>query len=272
MTVMRRLSVALALGAFAIALPAHAGPGGATPKKKKPGTEEKKPATPTPPPPVKTPPGGDDFGPQLPPPPPVENEVTKKPAFEFTRGKILVGAKAGAAFAQPFGFGASFLVGVEVGWVLPKLPTIGEGLTLAVDLAYTQPEAAGDATDPRVGVNGGNYHWSVTQRELTLGITVLYRAPFIAGGKFVPYLGIGPRFFFLQQSTGGQAGDGTSLAGYNEQASRTGLGVPLGADLAVGPGRVFLEAQLMWAPLNTNVTGSGSTGAITVAAGYRFLF
>lgn len=272
MTVIKRLSVALALGAFAIALPAQAGPGAG--KKKKPPVEEKKPApTPTPAPASKPAAGGDDFGPQLPPPPPAADaEVTKKPAFELTRGKILVGAKAGAAFAQPFGLGASFLVGVEAGWVLPKLPGIGEGLTLAVDLAYTQPETGGDALDTRVAANGGAYHWSITQRELTLGITVLYRVPFLLEGKLVPYIGIGPRFFFLQQATGGQAGDGVSLAGYTEQSSRTGLGVPLGADFVVGPGRVFVEAQFMWAPQNTNVTGAGSAGGVTAAAGYRFLF
>jgi hypothetical protein len=51
-----------------------------------------------------------------------------------------------------------------------------------------------------------------------------------------------------------------------------GLGAPIGADFAIGPGRVFLDLTFLYAPFNTNITGSGSVGTFNLADGYRMLF
>ena len=216
-----------------------------------------------------------DYGPQWPPPAPVvaaPEVVVEQPRYHFTRGQLIAGAKAGAAFAQPFSnLGASFLVGVEVGWALPRLPGIGSGLAVTIDLAYTQPGASGAGIDSRLAPNAGHYGFSVTQRELSLGFTALYRVPFLLGGRLVPYAGIGPRIFFLESKTSAEAGSGNTLPGFSETSTRVGLGVPLGADFPIGPGRVFLEAMLLYAPFNHNLTGDSNAGMITVQAGYRFL-
>ena len=222
---------------------------------------------------------GEVYGPQWPPPAPraasddtVVRTAPPRTRIDWKSGRILVGARAGGAFAQPLsGLGSSFLVGVEVGWVLPALPGVGRGLALALDLAYAQPGASGDLTDPRLTANGGSYHYDVAQRELSLGLTVLYRLNRLLDGRLVPYAGFGPRLFFLQSATSGSAGAGNDFASYHEQSTRIGFGLPVGADYAIGPGRVFLEAMLLYAPFNHNVTGASNAGALTLDAGYRFL-
>lgn len=213
----------------------------------------------------------DTYGPTLP-PAPVEAEVVKPAPKKAGWGHLMAAARLGGLFAEPFSnLGASFLVGAEIGYLLPPLPVVGEGFGVTIDVAYTQPTASGAAMDARIGANGGNYKWDVTQRETILGLTLLYRAPFIMDGKLVPYIGFGPRIFMMQTSSGGEAGSGNSIPGYNENSTQAGLGLPLGADYKIGPGRVFLEALLLYAPLNTNTTGSSSAGSISVAAGYRFI-
>lgn len=251
-------------------------------KKKKKGSSTAEPAAPVEPAPASHEPvygpqlPDDSYGPQLPQEPSLAHDNILKPTaepFHFGRGRILVGAKFGGLFSFG-GFGASFYAGVEVGWALPKLPVIGETLALVVDLGYSQPGASGTVTDPRV--DGGSYTWSVTQRELMLGINVMYRATWVKtakleAGRLVPYIGIGPRIFFLQSVTGGTTAKGGALPSTSEQSTRVGVGVPLGLELGLGPGRIFLEAMILWAGFEHNVTGPANLGAITVSAGYRFL-
>ena len=256
-----RIALALAAAAiFAVMPSAHA-----VKKKKlpKPGPVE-----------TKVPDDEPVYGPVWPPPAPAAAEVVVQapPRYRFTRGQFIAGARVGGAFAQPFSnLGASFLVGVEVGWALPRLPGVGSGLALTIDLAFTQPGASGTATDPCLAQNTGIYSWDVTQRELSLGLNLIYRVPFLMGGRLVPYVGFGPRLFFLETRLAGFAGSANALTPYSETSTRAGLGVPLGADFPIGPGRVFLEAMLLYAPFNHNLTGESNAGMITIQAGYRFL-
>ena len=249
------------------ALPAH---GQATDARKK---KKAEPAAPAPAPTRVQDDPDTDFGPKteaqaLAPPPAAVS--TRPPRQKLGRGKLMVAVRAGAALPQVVSnFGTSFLVGAEVGWALPRLPGIGEGLAVTVDFAYSQPEAGGNIDAAAAGCPGCK--WNVTQKEASLGLTVLYRVPFVMQGKLVPYIGIGPRLFMLDSGASVQPG-GASVASFHETSNKVGMGLPLGADYALGPGRIFLEAMFLYAPFNHNVTGSSNAGALTIEAGYRMLF
>lgn len=192
------------------------------------------------------------------------------PASGPDRGAFVLGVRAGGLFAQPFTegrLGASFLVGVETGYVLPVLR---RAFAITADVGYTQPTASGTQMDPRVQSNGGTYTWSITQQELLVGLTVMYRMTFIARGRVAPYLGIGPRVWFLRTLATGAAG-GSTISESQEQSTRVGLSVPLGVDIALGPGALFVEAQLFWAPIDHRITGDSSVGSINAVLGYRLM-
>jgi opacity family porin len=217
---------------------------------------------------VKTP-QEEEFGPQLPPPPPPAAVVVKPRGPKFAPGNGLVAVRAGAAFPEVVSnFGPSFIVGAEVGWA-PRLPRIGEGFALTIDFAYSQPEANVKITDT-TRVDAGATA-SLTQREYSFGLTLLYRVQKVKQGKVTPYLGIGPRLFLLQTlaKTSQGANVGTT---YLESSTRIGMGIPVGVDFALGPGRLFGEAMFLYAPFNHNVTGATNAGALTVEVGYRYLF
>jgi hypothetical protein len=175
----------------------------------------------------------------------------------------------GGLFAQPFTggkLGASYDVSLEVGYLLPVME---RRLGLVLDVGYTEPGAKATLTDPRVDANGGSYSWTLNQRELMVGLTAMFRFPM---GALTPYAGIGPRLWLLQTLVQGTAGDGNPISLTKEQSTKVGLAVPLGIGYALGPGSVFFEAQLLWAPLDHRITGASSVGSITTCVGYRLLF
>jgi hypothetical protein len=199
-------------------------------------------------------------------PPP---ETITAPATKPDRGAFLLGLKAGGSFSEPFSpLGPSYLVDVEVGYVLPFLH---RGLALVLDAGYTEPTASGGTTDPRVTANGGAYTWNLTQREVLVGFTVIYRLTMIGSGRVAPYLGVGAKLWLLQSKLVGAAGAGSPISESDEQSTKVGVSVPLGVDVGLGPGRIFVEAQLLWAPIDHRSTGDSSVGAITAALGYRLL-
>ncbi len=199
-----------------------------------------------------------------------ESPTTDSATPTHDRGAFVVGLKFGGLFAQPFTegrLGASFLASVEVGYVLPF---VRRGFQLLLDVGYTQPTASGTMLDPRVRSNGGNYDWNMIQRELVTGFTVMYRLTLIGQGRVAPYIGVGPRLFFLQTVISGSAG-ASVISESREQSMRFGLSVPLGVDIGLGPGRVFIEALMLWAPVQHRITGDSSVGSINALAGYRLM-
>ena len=54
-----------------------------------------------------------------------------------------------------------------------------------------------------------------------------------------------------------------------EQSTKAGLSVPIGFDYQIGPGRLFGEMMILWAPIEHRSTGDASVGSITLEAGYR---
>jgi outer membrane protein with beta-barrel domain len=179
------------------------------------------------------------------------------------RGEVLVAAKVGGLFAEPFShLGASYLVDVEIGYALPVLK---HQLAIAIDGAYTAPEASGGGTNAQVA--SGGYTYQLQQREGILGLTLYYRHPI---GRVTPYIGVGPRLFLLQSEVDGAAGT-TPIHTSSEVSTKAGVGAPLGVGVRLGPGDLFLEASVLWAPIDHRITGDTNTGALTVSLGYRFV-
>ncbi len=194
------------------------------------------------------------------PPPSLSAEA---PPVKKDRGEIQVAVKAGGLFSEPFSaLGPSYLVDLELGYALPVLH---HRLALALDGAYTAPEASGSGTNPQT--TAGTYSWHLQQREAILGFTLYYRHPI---GRVTPYVGVGPRLFLLQSEIDGTSGTST-IHTSSEVSTKAGVGVPLGLGVRLGPGDLFVEAGLAWAPIDHHITGDSNTGALTVSLGYRFV-
>jgi hypothetical protein len=208
----------------------------------------------------------------------VASAQSTPPADGHDRGAFVIGLKAGVLFPEPFTegrLGPSFLADIELGYVLPYAH---RGFAVLLDAGYTQPMASGTTSDPRVGAmtppasamttTAGNYTWSMTQRELVAGLTLMWRMSFIGNGRVAPYIGVGPRLWFLQTLVTGASGSNT-ISESREQSTRVGLSVPIGVDVGLGPGRIFIEAMMLWAPIDHRITGDSSVGSIDVLLGYR---
>ena len=188
------------------------------------------------------------------------------PAPKRDRGQLLLAVEIGALL--PYGFsrlGASYLVDLQVGWALPWLK---HRLALALDGGFTAPEASGTTNDPRLDASGGSYSWRLSQRELILGLTIVYRHPI---GRLTPYAGVGPRLFLLDSRVQGSAG-GAIISQSSETSTKIGVGIPVGLGVRLGPGDLFGELALNISAIDHRTTGDTNTGSFTLAAGYRFLF
>jgi len=179
------------------------------------------------------------------------------------RGQLLLAAKVGGLFAEPFSsLGASYLVDLELGWALPVLK---HRLAITVEGAYTAPEADGSGNAPQTAQ--GVYTWHLQQREGLLGLSLVYRHKI---GRWTPYVGFGPRLFLLQSTINGASG-ATAFATSSEVSTKIGLGAPVGVGVRLGPGDLFVEFSVAWAPIDHSVTGTSNVGSLAVAAGYRFV-
>ncbi len=178
------------------------------------------------------------------------------------KGAIVAGLKFGgiASFngLDPFVNGA-----VKGGYILPAL---NRGIGIYADIAYTVPTATGESPDPRVP--GGKYSWTLTQKQLTITPMVVYRITRF--GRFVPYVGLGPRIYIFESITEGKAG-GQTILETKERSTKVGGAIPLGVDFKIGPGAALAELLFEIGPLNHALTGDTTTAATSLSLGYRLM-
>lgn len=188
--------------------------------------------------------------------------TTGRAAAEPAEAHGYVGVRLGGIVPLD-GLGPFGSAGVEVGAVLPPMH---RRLAIAIAIDYTQPTASGSEMDPRVA--GGSYTWSLTERELALMPLVVFRATNVHA--FTPYAGIGPRILFLESTVGD---DGMpAFSDTREVSTEVGVGVPIGAELRLGPGRLTAELLLQYGALDHVATGDTHTGALGLTVGYRAFF
>jgi hypothetical protein len=197
-------------------------------------------------------------------PAPVQTTTVEPPKKD--RGEVTVAVKVGALLPQAFSpLATSYLVDLEIGWAFPGLK---HRLSLAVDAAFTAPEMDGQTTDPRLDATAGNlYTWHLEQRELQLGLTLFYRHRI---GRWLPYVGVGPRLFLLNTKvTGAAGGSGFNLS--DEDSTKVGVGIPVGVGFALGPGHLFLEFAVNISNIDHRTTGSTDVGSSSMwlTLGYR---
>lgn len=151
--------------------------------------------------------------------------------------------------------------GIELGWIFAGTD---QRLCALLDVTYTAPRASGGAADPRLA--SGVFEWEISQKELILQPTFLYRLTGL--GPIVPFAGIGPRIYFLETVSQGSSG-GVPFQESKERSTKFGAGLPVGAEYEIGPGGVMAELLMEWAPLDHRVTGDVSLLGMTLFLGYR---
>ena len=169
---------------------------------------------------------------------------------------FLAGAKFGGIVPLGSGMTPFIAGGLEVGWVFAA-GKVG----VFLDVSYATPKGSGKADDPRLPT--GSYEWTLTQKQLVLQPTFVYR---FAGGSVTPYVGVGPRVYLTESTI---KSDEPKLAITEERSTEFGVGVPLGIELAAGPGGLFAEALLQYGPLDHTITGDTHYGAASLFIGYR---
>lgn len=179
-----------------------------------------------------------------------------------SRGAFVVAGKVGGIV--PFSkLSAHVLGSLELGYAFgPKRSFVGY-----LDVSYAVPQSDGEATDPRVPTTKWSYE--VWQKQLVFQPSFAYRFTKVVA-ELTPYVGIGPRIYFLETVTEGKA-SGEAFGTSYERSTRLGFGVPLGVEWALGPGGVLAELLLQWAPLDHRITGDTNLGSGTLLVGYRAL-
>lgn len=178
------------------------------------------------------------------------------------RGAMLLGLQLGVLLPQPFSvLTASPFAQLEVGYLLPFARRL-LGITGTVGLAA--PYISGRVDDPRFP--GGGYAYNQSTQQFLFGVNVIAKIPL---GRIVPYVGFGPRLVLVRTPSSGAATDGTAIDPSSELSREWGLAAPVGLDILLGPGRLFLEAQVLFSPSPQVSTGEASFGAVTAGAGYR---
>jgi opacity protein-like surface antigen len=176
---------------------------------------------------------------------------------------LIAGAKVGGII--PFGgLGPHLTAGVELGYAFPFLR---RAFALVVNLDYAAPQSSGEENDPRI-MPTGKYTWHITEQELNLMPVVMFRATMLK--RVRPYVGVGPRFYFLKSTVRSNEGMPT-FSETTEKSSKVGVGVPVGVEFGLGPGALIGEVLFQYGGLDHKATGKSNTGALNIALGYRFL-
>lgn len=179
---------------------------------------------------------------------------------------LVLGGKIGAGLGKPFSeFGASYVLEVELGYMLPVLD---KGIEIFVSGQYTRPKITDIQGDPDPQLPGdGVLHSEITQDIFALTLGALYR--FHVGLDWLaPYGGLGARLYMLRSNVKSSAG-GESFGETEETQSDAGLLVMGGVDFRLGPGALMAELQFGWAHVDGFVLRDTNLGALQLLVGYR---
>jgi hypothetical protein len=193
-------------------------------------------------------------------------DAPEEEASEESGGAFLLAGKVGGGV--PFnGLDVNVAGAVEVGYLFSRRdPSIG----VLLDVSYFVPQSEGTAVDPRlVESMGGSYDWQAWQKELVFQPTFLYRLTALTD-LIIPYVGIGPRIYLLETVVEGTAG-GARFPISKEVSTQFGFGVPVGAELPLGPGSLMAELLFQWGPLGHEITGDTHLSSGSLWVGYRAL-
>jgi opacity protein-like surface antigen len=162
----------------------------------------------------------------------------------------------------PFGgLGPNAIGGIDLGYALDN------GLAFGVAADYAAPKKSATENDTRV--TGGTYTWHLTQQMLQVMPFLMYRIKSM--GTIVPYVGIGPRFYFLASYVRSNEGK-PEFQETRETSTKVGVGVPIGIELKAGPGAVIGELLVQYGGLDHTSTGKSNSGAASLSLGYRLMF
>lgn len=184
---------------------------------------------------------------------------TKKP------GALSLAVKGGVIFPQvATELGTTWSAQLEAAYSL-----MGGRLAAYGEFGFTQPEVSRSMlNDPRVG---GAYEGTQTQKELTVGLGVAVRLAKPGTKSWNLYAAIGPRLYFLETTTEGQAA-GAMFATNTEQSMRVGGAAALGFEYLLGSFALVLDAQYGTSNLPHLITGEVSTAAVAAHLGAKLYF
>ncbi len=176
---------------------------------------------------------------------------------------LVLGAKLGGGFSQPFGdLGSSFVTELELGYLLSPL---NRSFELFLAGQYAAPKAEGKGiTDPRLPAPAS---YTIKQQQAIITLGVVYRLP-LAIDFIRPYAALGGRAYLTRTTVNGKTG-AESFGENEETATNFGIFGALGAELHIGPGAVLLELQTGYARIDGFVLRDTSAGSLNVALGYR---
>lgn len=183
-------------------------------------------------------------------------------------GALLLAGKVGG-IASFNGLDPFVQAGLELGWVFGDTDHSIAGF---LQVEYSAPPASGEGSEDQFDpsrVPDGAYEWELVQKELVFQPTFLYRLTGLTD-SITPYVGIGPRIYLLETVVRGAAG-GETIGDTKERSTKFGAGLPLGVELALGPGGLFAELLLQWAPFDHETTGETHLGGSSLFVGYRAL-
>jgi hypothetical protein len=178
------------------------------------------------------------------------------------RGQLRIAARAGATFSDAWSqLGPSWLAGVQLGYAPPFWK---HRLSLVIDALVTAPGSSGSRA---ANVAGGSLTWDAEVRTFVAGLSVELRHAF---GRFAPYISAGVRLVYLDTLVSGSNGPRIVLA--REQSVAAGFGGTIGVAVRLGPGELFLDAPVTWAPVSQKTLGRFDAGYVALALGWSIPF
>jgi hypothetical protein len=176
-------------------------------------------------------------------------------------GAFVIGGEIGGIFPQPFTeLGTHIAFGLEVGY---RLPFVGQRIEIMLDAGYSPPNNSFKVTRRE-----GEYSAKIVSQQLHFSLGPRFR---VMEGGVSPWnmtIGLGPRLFLLRSISSGSR-DGNKMIEYREQSSQVGFFAGIGGEYTLGPGALFLDADLGYAKMNHRISGDVNTGNITLTLGYR---